>query len=77
MKRVAIGLSLPILALVLAASQVRADDTPIKIGVLVALSGPFADYGQEMLNGMPDTSWNSSPRTILPRVTSPNAWRKR
>jgi branched-chain amino acid transport system substrate-binding protein len=52
MKRLAASLSLPVLAIALAATTVRAEDTPIKIGVLVALSGPFADYGQEMLNGM-------------------------
>ena len=52
MKRVALALSLPVLALVLAASPTRADDTPIKIGVLVAHSGPFADYGTEMVNAM-------------------------
>ncbi len=52
MKRLALSLSLPVLAIAVAATTVRADDTPIKIGVLVALSGPFADYGQEMLNGM-------------------------
>ena len=51
MKRVAAGLSLPILALILAAGPAHAED-PIKIGVLVAQSGPFADYGQEMINGM-------------------------
>ncbi len=51
MKRLAACLSLPVLALALAAPAMG-DDNPIKIGVLVALSGPFADYGQEMLNGM-------------------------
>jgi branched-chain amino acid transport system substrate-binding protein len=50
MKRIAAGLSIPILALAL--SGVAQAEDPIKIGVLVALSGPFADYGQEMLNGM-------------------------
>jgi branched-chain amino acid transport system substrate-binding protein len=52
MKRLAASLSLPVLALAMAATAAQADEPPIKIGVLVALSGPFADYGQEMLNGM-------------------------
>ena len=51
MKRIAAGLSLPLLALALAGGPARADD-PIKIGVLVAHSGPFADYGTEMINSM-------------------------
>jgi branched-chain amino acid transport system substrate-binding protein len=54
MKRLAASLSLPVLAIALGATavHVRADDNPIKIGVLVSMSGPFADYGQEMVNGM-------------------------
>ncbi|HEY1721106.1 MAG TPA: ABC transporter substrate-binding protein [Magnetospirillaceae bacterium] len=54
MKRLAASLSISALAIALAATavNVRAEDTPIKIGALFALSGPFADYGQEMLNGM-------------------------
>jgi branched-chain amino acid transport system substrate-binding protein len=51
MIRIAAGLSLPILALILAGGAAQAED-PIKIGVLVAHSGPFADYGTEMINGM-------------------------
>lgn len=52
MKRLLAGLCLPLLALATAPSSARADEPPIKIGVLLSLSGPFADYGTEILNGM-------------------------
>jgi branched-chain amino acid transport system substrate-binding protein len=52
MKRLLAGLCLPLFVLATASSSARADETPIKIGVLLSLSGPFADYGTEILNGM-------------------------
>jgi branched-chain amino acid transport system substrate-binding protein len=39
------------LALALAASAARAEE-PLKVGVIAAFSGPFADYGREMEAGM-------------------------
>lgn len=52
MKRLLASLCLPLLALATVAPGARADEAPIKIGVLLSLSGPFADYGTEILNGM-------------------------
>lgn len=52
MTRLAMRLCLSTIGMLAVAPLALADETPVKIGAIVDLSGPFADYGSEILDGM-------------------------